>query len=74
MKKTILYTLLLLLFSSCCIFFIRTHTQKTEMSFKPDLEFQQTFQKQMASIKQKQDEVIQIYDFIISNKTESVER
>lgn len=72
--KKILYTILILLLTASCIFFIHTHTQKTEMSFKPDLEFQQTFQKQMASIKQKENELIQIYDFIISNKTERIER
>jgi hypothetical protein len=44
------------------------------MSFKPDLEFQQTFQKQLASIKQKENELIQIYDFIISNKIERIEK
>lgn len=74
MKHTILYTILLLLFSSCCIFFIYTHTQKTEMSFKPDLEFQQAYQKQLASIKQKENELIKIYDFIITNKTECIEK
>lgn len=44
------------------------------MSFKPDLEFQQTFQKQMASIKQKQDEIIKVYDLIISNKVTHIEK
>ena len=44
------------------------------MSFKPDLEFQQTFQKQMASIKQKQDEIIKVYDLIISNKVAHIEK
>ena len=73
MKKTILYSILILLLTSCGIFFMHTYTQKTEMSFKPDLEFQQAYQKQLASIKQKENELIQIYDFIISNKTERVE-
>jgi hypothetical protein len=43
------------------------------MSFKPDLEFQHEFQKQMESIKQKQDEIIKAYDLIISNKIEHIE-
>lgn len=74
MKQTILYATLTILLTASCIFFIHTHTQKTEMSFKPDLEFQQAYQKQRASIKQKQNELIQIYDFIISNKTERIEK
>lgn len=49
-----------------------TKTQ-TEIQFKPDLEFEYELQKQIAGIKEKQDELIQAYDFIISNKTESVE-
>lgn len=73
MKHTILYTILILLLTSSCIFFIHTHTQKTEMSFKPDLETEQELQKQIAGIKEKQDELIKIYDFIISNKTERIE-
>lgn len=70
MKKILYSTLIALVMSICYIAITRT---QREIQFKPDLEFQQELQKQLASIKEKQDELIQTYNFIISNKTESVE-
>lgn len=69
MKKILYSTLIALAMSIGYIAITRT---QTEIQFQPNLEFQQTYQKQLASIKQKQDELIQIYDFIISNKTERI--
>ena len=71
MKKILYSTLIALAMSIGYIAITRT---QTEIQFKPDSEFQQAYQKQLASIKQKENGLIQIYDFIISNKTERISK
>ncbi len=71
MKKILYSTLIAVAMSIGYIAITRT---QTEIQFKPDSEFQQAYQKQLASIKQKENGLIQIYDFIISNKTERISK
>ena len=73
--KKLLNPILILLLSIATAFILKPSNNNEIQNIKlRQKQFEETYNKQMTSIKQKQDELIQIYDFIISNKTERIER
>lgn len=74
MKKLLDPILILLLSIATALILKSSINNNLETLRHEQKQFEETYQKQMASIKQKENELIQIYDFIISNKTERIER
>ena len=73
--KKLLNPIPILLLSIATAFILKPSNNNEIQNIKlRQKQFEETYNKQMTSIKQKQDELIQIYDFIISNKTERIER
>jgi hypothetical protein len=65
--KKVLFTTITLLIISWITFIYNIHNQKVEMSFQPDLELRELVNKQIKEIKIKQDEIIKVYDLLISH-------
>lgn len=72
--KKVLYTTITLLIISWITFIYNIHNQKVEMTFKPDLELQESVNREIKEIKLKQDEIIKTYDLIISNRISHCEK
>ena len=71
--KKLLNPILILLLSIATAFILKPSNNNEIQNIKlRQKQFEETYNKQMTSIKQKQDELIQIYDFIISNKTNQI--
>ena len=72
--KKILYTTIILLLATTAFILKPSNNNEIQNIKLRQKQFEETYNKQMAIIKQKENELIQIYDFIISNKTERIER
>ena len=72
--KKVLYTTIILLIISCITVIYNIHNRKVEMTFKPDLELQESVNKQMLEINKKQDEIIKVYNLMISNRISHLEK